>query len=110
MNIYHTSSTDSYSAFEEICSGYSVDCYEVEEGNRLKGLKKKDSECTTDTAQYILYTNVPLTLVAVTQLQSHVFKSKSKAKHCALPGTPRLQEIVGFRKVRYKSTFAQVGI
>ena len=37
----------------------------------------KASEYTPDTAQYILYENVHLTLVSVTQYQSHLFKSKS---------------------------------
>jgi hypothetical protein len=38
----------------------------------------KDSKYTPDTAQYILYKNVNLTLISVTQCQSHVFKSKSR--------------------------------
>jgi hypothetical protein len=54
MNFYHTSGKDLYPTFEEICAEYSVDCYEIEEGNRLKDLKRKDSEYTPDTAQYIL--------------------------------------------------------
>jgi len=62
-------------AFEEICAEYSV---EIEEGSGLKYLKMKDSEYIPDTAQYILYKNVHLTLVSVTQCQSHLFKSKSR--------------------------------
>lgn len=73
MNFYHTSGKDLYPAFEEICAEYSVDCYEIEEGNRLNDLKMKDSEYTPDTAQYILYENMHLTLVSVTQGQSHLF-------------------------------------
>jgi len=53
-----------------------VDCYEIEEWNRLKDLRMEDSEYTPDTAQYILYKNVHLTLVSVTQCQSYLFKSK----------------------------------
>jgi hypothetical protein len=63
MNIYHTSSKDLYPAFEEICVGYSVDCYGIEEGIRLKELKKEDSKYTPDTPEYILYTNVHLFLL-----------------------------------------------
>jgi hypothetical protein len=78
MNFYHTSGKDLYLAFEEIYAEYSVDCYEIEEGNRLKDLKMKVSEYTPDTARYILYKNMHLTPVSVIQCQSHLFRSKTR--------------------------------
>jgi hypothetical protein len=104
MNFYRTSDKDLYPAFEEICTEYSVDCYEIDEGDRLKDLKMKDNEYTPDTAQYIFYNTVHLTLISVTQCQSHLFKSKSR------PSTPRLEAAVTFRKVNYESNFAHVCI
>jgi hypothetical protein len=48
---------------------YLIDYCERKEGNRLKDLKKKDSEYNLDTTRYNLYTKVYLTQVSVTQLQ-----------------------------------------
>jgi hypothetical protein len=71
MTFYRTSGKDLYPAFEEMCAEYLVHCYEIEEWDRLKDLKMKDNEYTPDTAQYSLYKNVHLTLISVTQCQSH---------------------------------------